>query len=70
VPCNKKPNLLTKSITVMKKLNVKRLIEIKGGGCYKWIRRHNREARGNADEDLMDSLIDAFDRCINDKYDY
>jgi hypothetical protein len=52
----------------MKKLNRKQLIDIKGGGCYKWVRRYNREKDGNNDEDVLDSLLDAFDRCIRDQY--
>lgn len=52
----------------MKKLNVVKLEQIKGGGCMKWIRRYERYRDNGAGKAVLTALLDAFDECIQDKY--
>jgi hypothetical protein len=53
----------------MKKMTLKRIENISGGGCMKWIRRYNRAVRnGIDDEQYLRSLIWAFEECIDAQY--
>lgn len=49
----------------MKKITLKQLEKIKGGGCYKWLRRAEREIRRGGNREVIDALIDAFSTCTH-----
>lgn len=47
----------------MKKLNANKLTEIKGGGCYKYLRRMDRALRRGQDEAATD-LFREYGACM------
>lgn len=48
----------------MKKLSLKQVSVISGGGCNRWL----RAARRATDQEIKNAALEAFDICIYTKY--
>jgi len=46
----------------------KNQLELINGGCQRWMRRYVRAVKNGLDQDYQDSMLYAFEACIDQKY--